>query len=135
MLLWAPLLVQARGLVPCGGYNSDGSREHICTVVDIFYLVARVTNWLIMIAGIYGTFRLIQVGFNLVISQGNEENIKKQKEAITEVVVGLAFVLFAYLLVNTAVNGILASRCKIDLRSPLTYLTLNPPDNNCVSAK
>lgn len=130
-LLWAPVLVEARGLVPCGGYKADGTREAPCTVVDMFYLVARVTNWLIMMAGVYATFQIIGAGFWLTTTQGNEEAITKRKEAIMQAVIGMILVLMAFLFVNTAVNGLLRSKCKVDLRSPLTYLSIDPNYNDC----
>ena len=114
-----PVLVHARGLVPCGGYN-----ENPCTVTDIFVLLARVSNWLIALAGVFAVQRIGLAGFWLVISAGNEETISKNKKAIAQAVTGLVFAMLAFLFVNTAVNFLLRSRCKLDLKNPLTYLTI-----------
>jgi hypothetical protein len=118
-LLAVPFFVHARGLVPCGGYN-----ENPCTVTDIFYLLARVSNWLIMIAGVFAVQRIGLAGFWLVVSAGNEETISTNKKALSHAVVGLVFALLAFLFVNTGVNFLLRSRCKLDLRNPLTYLSV-----------
>lgn len=123
LLLTLPLLVQAKGLVPCGG-----DAESPCTVRDIFVLIARVTNWLIMVAGIYAVFKLVQAGFNLVISTGNEEAIAKNRKAIANAIVGFVFTMMAFMLINTVVNVILRGatndpKCKIDFTDPMTYLT------------
>ncbi len=130
-LLWAPVIVDARGLVTCGGYNADGTREAPCTVVDMFYLVARVTNWLISMAGVYAVFKIIGAGFWLTTTQGNDEAITKYKSQMMEAILGMILVLMAFMFVNTTVNGLLRSKCPIDLRSPLTYLSIDPNYNDC----
>lgn len=122
LLLTLPLLAQARGLVPCGG---DG--EPVCKVSDIFVLIARVTNWLIMVAGVYAVFKIVQAGFNLVISSGNEEAITKNKKGIANAIVGFVFTMMAFMFINTVVNVILRGatndpKCKIDFTNPMTYL-------------
>ncbi len=125
-LLLLPALAAARGLVPCG---NEG--ESPCTIVDIFTLIARVTNWLLMIAGIYAVYKVIGAGFFLVITMGNEEKIAQQKKALSNAVVGFVFAMMAFMFVNTAVNLLLRSKCKINLSNPLKYLTDGPTcDNN-----
>lgn len=122
LLLTLPVFAQARGLVPCGG---DG--EKTCSVGDIFALIARVTNWLIMAAGVYAVYKIVNAGFMLVISMGNEEAITKNRKAIANAVVGLVLSLMAFMMINTVVNVILRGgtndpKCKIDFADPLTYL-------------
>lgn len=115
-----PLIqTQAAGLVPCGGEN-----EGPCTLTDFFAAVARVTNFLIAMAGVFAVYQIIFASFGMIISQGNEEAITTKKSHLTSAVVGFAFVLMAYVFVNTAMNLILMSRCKIDLRDPLNYLRI-----------
>ncbi len=126
-----PLFTEARGLVPCGGYTDSGSREPACTVVDIFYLIARVTNWLIALSGVYAVFQIIGAGFWIVLAQGNEEKIAQKKEALLDAVIGMILVLMAFLFINTAVNGLLRSKCTVDLRDPLTYITIDQNYHDC----
>lgn len=130
-----PLSVSARGLVPCGGYADDkGTREKPCTVTDLFVLVARTTNWLISVAGIYATFKIIQAGFGFTYALGNEETITALKKQVTNAVLGLCLVFMAFMLINTVVNFILGAglvgnqdpNCKINLTNPLTYLQIDP---------
>ncbi len=129
-----PLLVSAHGLVPCGGIN-----ENPCTVTDIFVLIARATNWLIAVAGLYAVYQIINQGFYLIISVGNEEAITARKNALTNVVIGFVLILFAYMFVNTVVNVLLTRsltpanhpECKLDLTNPLNYLTIN--QNPCTN--
>lgn len=126
-----PAVSHAAGLVPCGGPS-----EKPCTVLDAFYMLARVTNWLIMTAGIYAVFKLIWAGFDLVDSAGREEHITKAREQISEVIIGFFIVLGAYMFVNTAVNALLMSKCKINFASPWTYITMtNPNSPSCLGLK
>ena len=121
-----PLYSQARGLVPCGGYKADGTREAPCNLCDVFSIIALATNWLLSAAGIYAVFQIVNAGFWLVISMGNEENITKWKNAITSAVVGFVLVMIAFIIVNTVVNYLLldgsAESYKIQQSNPLKYL-------------
>src|SRR4051812_33651680 len=107
-LLTLPFFVHAAGLVPCGG-----ATEKPCTVLDAFYMVARVTNWLILTAGVYAVYQIVTHSFWLAISMGNEEDIAKRKKGLSAVLVGFFIVMAAYMFVNTAVNIIFMSKCKI----------------------
>ena len=124
-----PLFASAHGLVPCGG-----SGENPCNVQDIFSLIARVTNWLIYVAGIYAVFQIVNAGFWLIVTMGNEESITKWKGALTEAVVGFVLVMMAYVLINTAVNSILLAGApcslKVNITDPLGYVT---GSNSCPS--
>ncbi|MBI5530696.1 MAG: hypothetical protein HY918_04320 [Candidatus Doudnabacteria bacterium] len=129
-LVFMPSFTLARGLVPCGGYKDDAGtqREPPCTVLDFFVLVATVTNWLISLAGVYAVFEIVNAGFWLVVSSGNEESITKNKNALFQAVFGFVFVMAAFILINTAVNYILLGGDKskmIDLTKPVCYLAPN----------
>jgi amino acid transporter len=121
-----PFYSHARGLVPCGGYKDDGTREAPCNVCDVFSIIALVTNWLIAAAGIYAVFQIVNAGFWLVTTMGEEEKITKYKNALTSAVVGFVLVMIAFIIVNTAVNYLLlngnAKNLLVDLRNPFDYL-------------
>jgi hypothetical protein len=122
-----PAVSHAAGLVPCGGPT-----EKPCTVTDIFVLIAKVTNWLIAMAGVYAVYKMINAGFWMIVSAGNEETITKEKGALSNAVVGFVLVLMSFMLINTVVNLLLTrslvttkdAACNLDLTSPLTYLTI-----------
>ncbi len=122
LLISVPLMAQAFILIPCGGYSTASTAP--CTISDFFYMVARIINWLISLAGIYAVLHIIISGFRMVISQGNQEAVKKAQEGVINSVVGFAIVLSAFLIVNTVVNSLLLSKCPIDLTNPTTYLTV-----------
>lgn len=126
LVLSTPFLAQARGLVPCGG-----ATESPCKVSDIFVLVARVTNFLIAMAGVLAVYEIIGGGFWLIVSMGNEEDITKRKGQIQSALLGLVLVLMAFMFVNTMVNFFLTRhlvvgnpKCKLDLTNPLEYLRI-----------
>ena len=126
-------VTQARGLVPCGGYTDSGKAEPACKFSDIFVIIARVTNWLIAVAGLYAVFQIIVGAFWLVVSQGNEEAISAKKKHITTAIIGMVLAFMAFMLINTVVNFILASQTPgktVDLTKPLCYL--NPGGPDCV---
>jgi len=136
-----PHLAEARGLVPCGGYADDqGTREQPCQVKDVFVMIAVVTNWLIGASALYAVYQIINHGFYLIVSMGNEEKITQHKEGISNSVIGFVVVLLAFMFINTVVNVLLTrsivttpgspqydESCKLDLRNPLTYLTITDP--------
>jgi hypothetical protein len=138
----APFLASARGLVPCGGYTdaTNTTREHPCGFLDLFSLVALVTDFLVSMAGVYAVYKIIDGGFGLIISTGNEEKITQRKGEITDAVVGLVLVFMAYMLINTVVNALLTrslvvtsanSQCALDLKNPQTYLNPTYAENKC----
>jgi hypothetical protein len=137
----APYLASARGLVPCGGYKdaSGVTREAPCTFTDIFVLIAEATDWLIGMAGVYAVFKIIDGGFWLVVSMGNEETITQRKEEVTDAVLGFVLVMLAFMLVNTVVNFMITRsfvtttnpECRLDLTQPLNYLSPANALNKC----
>jgi len=142
LVLVVPVFVSARGLVPCGGYDPalPGGREHPCGVQDIFVLVARATNFLIAMAGVFAVYEIVSGGLWLALSMGNEEAITRRKDQIQSAIIGLVLVLMAYMFINTVVNYMLSRKyvtldkdgkytnCKFDLTNPLSYMTI---DSSC----
>jgi hypothetical protein len=134
----APLSASAAGLVPCGGYNTGyGSAPNTnpCNFVDIFSLIAKVTDFLIGVAGVYAVYVIVNNSFYLIVSAGSEENITKHRAGVVNAVLGFCLVLMAYMTVNTVVNVLLTrslaltanQQCELDLKNPLNYLTLMDP--------
>jgi hypothetical protein len=126
-----PFLASARGLVPCGGYNADGTREPFCNVCDMFSLVALVTNWLIAAAGVYAVFQIFFAGFKLIIATGEEEKITQGRSQLTNAVIGFVLVMISFIIINTVVDVILydgkATTLKVQLTNPFNYLNAAGP--------
>ena len=123
-LLLTPFFASAAGLVPCGGPT-----ESPCSVKDVFILVIRTTNTLVGLAAIYAVFKIIDAGFWLITSMGNEEAITSKRKQINNAVVGFVLVMIAFMTVNTVTNLLLLGaekkECKIDLKDPLNYLKIH----------
>ena len=147
-LFLMPFAASARGLVPCGGYQDNGTPERVCNVEDAFVLVARVTNFLIAMAGVFAVFEFIRSGFWLIVSMGNEEDITKNKSAMQNAVIGFILVMMAFMFINTVANYMLSrvivtdpkspnynANCKFDLTNPLTYLNIDPKKCSSVVGK
>lgn len=124
VLFTAPFVANAAGLVPCGGPT-----ESACTVKDIFILVIRTTNTLVGLAAIYAVYKIIDGGFWLITTMGNEEAISSKRKQITNAVVGFVLVMIAFMVINTVTNLLLLGaekkECKIDLKDPLNYLIIH----------
>jgi hypothetical protein len=124
LLLVLPHFSNAAGLVPCGGPT-----ESACDMQDFFILIARVTNTLIAMAGMYAVYVICGAGFWLVVNGGDDEKRAGKIQAIQNAVVGFVLAMMAYLFINTAVNWLLKSKCFIDLRNPLLYLKIYDPSD------
>ena len=122
-LLAAPLFAQAFTIIPCGGYSTVSTAP--CTVNDFFYLIARIINLLISLGGVYAVLHIVISGFRMVISQGNQEAVEKARKGVINAIIGFVMILIAYMAVNTVVNTLLLSKCKINLASPTTYLNFS----------
>ena len=93
-------------------------------------MVAKVTNWLISMAGLVAVYNIVNAGFWMILDMGNEEALTGRKKALSNAIIGLIMVMMAFMFINTAVNLILQSRCSLDLTDPLSYLTIKDP-NTC----
>jgi len=85
-----------------------------------------------MLAGVYAVFQIIRAGLFMVISQGNEESIKKYRGLLANAIIGFVIVMLAFVMVNTVVNFLIFSKCKVDLTNPTSYISPNQNYNNCV---
>lgn len=92
-----PFIVQAAGLVPCGGEN-----EPECTLCHLFEFIKKILDlifekiapWILIIIFFYG-------GFLWLFSGGKEETIKRGQTLIMNAIIGFVIVFCAWLIVNT----------------------------------
>jgi hypothetical protein len=77
-----------------------------------------------MMAGIFAVFQIVNAGFWLVITMGNEEKIIQYKKALSNAVVGFGLAMMAFMLVNTVANLLLRAKCEVNLKDPMTYLKI-----------
>ncbi|TSA44791.1 hypothetical protein D4R52_03665 [bacterium] len=103
-----PFVAQAFSLVPCGqsGVPATDPAAAPCELKHLVLAVIVLTNYLISVAAAVAIYEVLNAGFNLVTSLGNEEKIKKNKEGISNAVVGFGIVILAFIFVNLLVNGL-----------------------------
>lgn len=97
-----PANAQVASIVPCG----NSVYREPCTFTHFLILIVRLTNYLISVAGLVALYQLLLRGWDLIISMGNPEKIKAQKEGIGQVLAGLGMIVLAFVFVNLLVNGI-----------------------------
>jgi hypothetical protein len=71
-------------------------------------------------------FQIVNAGFWLITTMGNEESVTKWKKGLTNAVVGFVLVMLAYLFMNTAVNLLLAQGKgdkTVNFSDPLCYIS------------
>ena len=119
-----------KGLVPCGrdsavtGIGPAGPRPgDTCTVNDLFNLMIRITNYLILLSGFFATFQIIRSAFSMVLAQGSPEGISGAKKHLTNAILGLVLALMAFLLINTVVGLLGLKGGQNILTNPIEYLT------------
>lgn len=98
--LFVALPVSA-ALVPSCATQTGGPTCTVCDVVS-----AAITAANIMATSLSGIVLLMFVlgGFYMIISHGNEELVTKGRKILTGAVIGIIFVLFAWLIVNTVLR-------------------------------
>jgi len=89
-------IIQAKGLVPCGG-----PEEEECTACHLLVLVQNVVDFVIKGAIFICIVLIIYGGFRWLFSFGKQENIVAGQKAILNAIIGLVIVLVAWLIVNT----------------------------------
>jgi hypothetical protein len=114
-----PNISMANGLVICGGdqseynaavqvNNSGGSTSSLSTFnsssCQVWQLVPEIThiiNWMISAVGLYFVFRLVVVGFSMVVYSGNAAKIKELKGDLASAFIGFIIVMLGFIVVNT----------------------------------
>lgn len=91
-----PILIQAAGLVPCGGEGEDP-----CGLCHLLVLIQNVLHFAMEMAFLVVVVLIVYGGLRWVFSLGKEENIKAGQRIITNAMIGLVIILAAWLIVNT----------------------------------
>jgi len=100
--LQLPVFAYAAGLVPCG---RDG--QGACQMCHTVQLVNGVTAWLVGILSIAAAIMFVIAGYRLVTANGNPSVMQDAKNMITNVAIGFAIVLAAWLLIDLMMKTLL----------------------------
>lgn len=101
LLVVAPSIVSAAGLVPCAGTE--------CSACNLVQMGNTVLQWLIGVLFVVFAVVAAMGGFALVTSGGNPEAKNVAKSKLTNALVGLVIVFAAWILVDTIMRGLLKS--------------------------
>ncbi len=91
----APLMVDARGLVPCGGPG-----EPACQSCHVVALTNNIIGWLVLILGTIAAIVIVYAGVKLVTSAGNQGAMEDAKSLITNIIIGYVIVLAGWLIID-----------------------------------
>ncbi len=103
-LLFAIFVVQAAGLVPCGGKDASGNSEPACNWCFLMEMVSRVINYLIYIIFPLAAIMIVVGGGFIMTAAGSPVRVAKGKEIITAAVIGLLIALLSYLIIDTIIK-------------------------------
>lgn len=84
------------GLVPCGDEN-----EPPCEVCHVTVLVQELIRFAVYIAVFVATLLIAYAGFKMITAQGDTSAVTRSKDILIKAVLGLVFVLSAWLIVDT----------------------------------
>ncbi|MBU1178829.1 pilin [Patescibacteria group bacterium] len=118
-LISMPLLVSAKGLVPCGGEPP----EIPCNLCHLAVMADNIIKFLLFVLVLpAGTLALIIAGILILTAGGSDDQITKGKTVFKQVVIGLLIAFSAWLIVGTILGNLLKTR----------YLPWNKfPENKC----
>jgi len=106
-LISLTLPVSAAGLLPdaCTG-DQAGSNVNNCGVSAMIETLINVTNLILSVTGSAALAMFIYGGVLWIVAAGNDELIKKGKDAITAAVIGIFIVLGSFMIINFAVAAL-----------------------------
>lgn len=84
----------------------DSSSSKIATDTSIVATLFYVLDWILGLTGTVAVGFIIVGGFRYITSAGNESQAEAAKETITKAVMGLVFVLLAFVIAST-IDGLL----------------------------
>jgi hypothetical protein len=98
--------VTNQGFIPCGNIkNADGIIQNPCEVCHIFVLGQNILNFLWWSISIpIATLALIYAGFLMIIPGASSTRLEKGKKVLTNTLIGIAIVFFAWLGIDTIIK-------------------------------
>lgn len=91
----------ANPLVPCGTEaNADGTVKNPCGFDDFVILVKNITDYLIILGTAVSALAFAYAGFLMMTAQGEMGKVEEAKAIFGKVVIGLLFMLTAWIIVH-----------------------------------
>lgn len=99
--------VHSAGLVPCGGFDDNGTLEPACDFSHLVLMAERIIDFLLYtIAMPLAAVAFAYAGFLYLTAGPNPGNVGKAKKIFLNVLWGLIIALAAWLIVNTLLVGV-----------------------------
>lgn len=117
----SPFIIQAAGLVPCGG---DG--EPSCGLCHLFVMIRSVIVFLTGIAAVVLAIMLIVGGIMFVTAHGNPEWVTKARKTITGAIIGFLIVIMSWIIVNSVITFATGSENIFQNMGPWHKIQCNP---------
>lgn len=91
---------------PCAKYDSKGSCVSVSTSLGNFdtdpgKFIGRVFGVLLAISGAMAVILIMRAGYQIMTARGNPEGLQKGREQIVAAIVGLMFLIFSFVLLQT----------------------------------
>ncbi|MEI6650096.1 MAG: hypothetical protein WCL23_01530 [Candidatus Moraniibacteriota bacterium] len=102
---FAPSLVRAAGVVPCGGPT-----EAPCTLCHFFIGIKNIVDYFFAVMMFLGLSIITAMGVLYIVSAGNEGLITTAKKGLWTTLSGIAIVLFAWLIVNLIIYWLMPAK-------------------------
>lgn len=112
VIVWAlalPLMVQARSEVESGLRDIKGVfgfRSRLANADNVVELIEYIIEILLFVAGALAVLFVIIGGYQYLTSAGNEEQAEKGKKTVINSMIGIVFVVLAWVIVNVIVGTI-----------------------------
>ena len=88
-----------KGIVPCGTSYASAP----CTVCHFYKLLQNIINFLLLTSASLVTLMAVYIGFLFLFSGGSQKNITDAKSKLWLLVLGIAWVLGSWLVLNTII--------------------------------
>lgn len=102
--------VQAAGLVPCGGYEEDGTTlEPACNLCYLLKMIQGLVEWGRNVVTVLALVGFFIAGIMYIVSSGNESAMNAAKGFMKSVIIGFAIFWAAWLIVNIVIVWVLGA--------------------------
>lgn len=93
-------------LVPCGLGPANEAGFQACTVCDLFVLLQKVLNFLVITASSLATLAVVYIAFLFLFSGGSSTKITEAKGKLWLVLWGIFWIFGSWLVLNTIINAV-----------------------------
>ncbi|MBP6912280.1 MAG: hypothetical protein KBB88_03730 [Candidatus Pacebacteria bacterium] len=121
LVSFTPLSAQGAGLVPCGGYTTEGEAEESCNFTFFMEMLNGIISFLLFdLAMPLAALMFAYAGFLYLTSGVKPEQREKAKKLIGNIITGLVLALAAWLIVHTILTSLGVNPESIFLSNPTT---------------